>query len=485
MFDRHRRRRVIYNDDGDQMYQAGQESYGYRITDLDSLLATRTTPVFGSQVDTYVWCLGNGADPPWGGGEFELLECFESPGQVHDAIVTACHDAGLEVWGSLRMNDIHDSFMAATLEQTHDLEKARHPEWMIGSVEQRDALPRSVSDRHLWSAFDFREPGVRAHRLAFLEATARAHDFDGYELDFTRFVWNFPLGHEGDHAHHMTALVRESRRRLDAIGRARGRPYTFVAHVFDSPRTSLDLGLDVERWLAEGLVDVLTVGMGYMPYVLRLDEWVALGRRHGVPIYPSVNTNAYAGPWRRLHGRPVFHEALRAAADWYWQAGADGQYVFNLFCQQDRNVAGLDSGYIYAPLHDIGDPTALRGLDKIYCVPSTDERGFCQQGSEAAPLPIALTASEHVVALMLGADAADTGARIRVRAHVASGDAGQVWMRLNNRLLGTGAAGDWAEAEVPPGLLRPGENRLALWREEEGDAPVVVDRVFVPVTCQR
>ena len=30
----------------------------------------------------------------------------------------ACHGQGIEVWGSLRMNDIHDSFMGKTLEDS-------------------------------------------------------------------------------------------------------------------------------------------------------------------------------------------------------------------------------------------------------------------------------------------------------------------------------------------------------------------------------
>ena len=488
MFDKHRRRRVIYNDDGDQQFVEAQESYGYHIVDGQSFVEARTTPTFDTHVDTYVWCLGNGADPPWGGGQFKVLPCLGSHTRATDLIVEACHRQGMEVWGSLRMNDIHDSFRTGGLEDTDDPVKAENPEWMIEPPERRN-LAEGVMDRYLWSAFNFALPGVREYRLAFIEKTASEHDLDGYELDFTRFIWNFPLGQERQYAHLMTGLVRQARSRLNAIGRSRGRPYTFVVHVFDSPETSLELGLEVEAWLDEGLVDVLAVGMGYMPYVLKLDQWVELGARYDVPVYPSINTNTYAGDWKKLNDGPVFHEALRASTAYYWQEGADGQYLFNLFCQQDRRVAGLDPGYIYAPLCEIGDPTSLRGKDKLYAIQPTADRGFCQHGSEKAPLPIALDRKEHVLPLKMGPDATDTGAKAQIRAWTTGGDgAPTVWLRLNHKLLETIQNGNWYEAEVPPGLLRPGSNILSIWCDEDlasTSSPVIVHRIFLPVSYHR
>ena len=73
MFDKHRKRRVIYNDDADQQYDSykshykyDKHNYKYDILDEQDFIDSRTSPTFNTQVDTYVWCLGNGADPPWG-----------------------------------------------------------------------------------------------------------------------------------------------------------------------------------------------------------------------------------------------------------------------------------------------------------------------------------------------------------------------------------------------------------------------------------
>ncbi|MDP6107548.1 MAG: hypothetical protein QGI33_03830, partial [Candidatus Brocadiia bacterium] len=171
-FDKRRKRRVIYNDDSDQQYLS-YEGYGYEITDEQSFIDTRTTPTFGTHVDTYVWCVGNGCDPPWGNTD-RLRPCLGSHSHASDLIVEACHSRGMEVWASLRMNDIHDCFRDG-LEDATDPIKARHPEYLIGNERTRQ-LPRELTEHFLWSAFNFARPEVRQYRRDFIERDAAAHD---------------------------------------------------------------------------------------------------------------------------------------------------------------------------------------------------------------------------------------------------------------------------------------------------------------------
>ena len=65
LFHKNRKRRVIFNDDADQQFvrKAGPP---LNVRDEESFINARTTPTFDTHVDTYVWCVGNGADPPWG-----------------------------------------------------------------------------------------------------------------------------------------------------------------------------------------------------------------------------------------------------------------------------------------------------------------------------------------------------------------------------------------------------------------------------------
>jgi len=482
-FEKDRKRRIIYNDDSDQQYE-GYEGYKYVITDEQSFIDARTTPTFDTHVDTYSWCVGNGCEPPWKGTS-RLRACLGSYEHVNDVIVEACHAKGMEVWASLRMNDIHDSFMANCYEETNDPLKAEHPEYLIEPEKSR-SLTNDVTERFLWSAFNFARPEVREYRLNYIRKNAAAHDFDGYELDFSRFVWNFPLGEDRRDAPLMTQLIRDVRKSLSKIGKKRKRPYTFAVHVMDSPRTSLELGQDVETWLAEGLVDVIVMGMGYMPYVMPVAQWVELGKRYGVPVYPSVNTNTYGTGWEKLHGRPMLHEAVRASSAYYWQQGADGLYLFNLFCAEDRTIGAWPRDYIYAPLKEIGDPKLMVGNDKLYTIQPSADSGFCHHGSEMTPLPVSLDSTEHKLPLQMGPDAEDANAKVRVRALTSGGkEDAKVYFRLNHKLLQVQRRGEWCEAHVPAGVTRPGFNELSIWCSAEPDQrgnPIVVHRLFVPVT---
>ena len=475
-------RRVIYNDDSDQQYQ-GYEGYGYQIETEQDFIDSRTTPTFNTHVDTYVWCVGNGADPPWGSDYDKWWPCLGSPERASDLIVKACHEKGMEVWASLRMNDIHDSFRAKTLAEATDPLKAQHPEYLIGRQEDR-SLPEPLTERYLWTAFNYARPEVRQYRLDYIQRNAARHDFDGYELDFTRFIWDFPLGEEEQHAHLMTDMIRQIRSILNDIGEQRGRPYLLVVHALDSLRTSMAMGLDICQWLEEGLVDILVPGMGYMPYVVPLDEWLELGDCYDVSVYPSLNTNTFVGEHLQDQGIPLINDCIRASAAYYWQEGASGLYIFNLFCQEDKNVASTERDAVYRPLKEIGEPGLLVGKNKLYMIQPVDDGGFCHHGSEATPLPIVLGAKEHKLRLPMGPDARNSKARVRIRAITTGGSKdATVWFRLNHRLLTTVRAQDSYEAQAPKNTLRCGDNELAIWCDTDRNSgnPIVVERVLVPV----
>ena len=484
VFDKHRERRIIYNDDSDQQY-SDYKSYGYSVTDEQSFLDCRTTPAFGTHVDTYVWCVGNGADPPWGPERTATVwPALGSQARATGIIVEACHANGLEVWGSLRMNDIHDASHACLAEANEPF-KREHPEYLVAPESNR-SLPVELAERNQWTVLNFAHPEVRRYRLEYIAKNAAEHDFDGYELDFTRFAYYFPLGEERGHVDEMTQLVREVRTRLDLIGERRGRPYTLVAHVMDSIEGSFDAGLDVVAWAEEGLLDALVVGMGYLPYVLPCEEWLDVGEDFGMPIYPAVNTNTYQNWWRKRFKRPTaWHEAIRAGAAYYWQEGFDGQYLFNLFCMEDRSVGPMERELVYAPLGEVGEPSAMVGKNKIYSIqPVGESGGDARFGSDPAALPIALDWKERKLPLMVGPDADDSSARFRLSV-VTTGELSgrKVWVRLNHRLLAEPEQeGDLLRVDAPGEVLRTGKNELALLcdaRIMETENPIIVHQVFL------
>ena len=233
----------------------------------------------------------------------------------------------------------------------------------------------------------------------------------------------------------------------------------------DSLETSLLLGQDVRAWLSEGLIDILTLGMGYLPYVLKLDQWRSLGDEYGVPVYPSVSTNTFNRWYKeRMNRVSAWHEAIRAAAAWWWQEGADGIYLFNLFCQEDTRVGPMEKDLVFAPLKEVGAPAALTGKNKLYGISPSSMGGFCHHGSEATPLPVPLDKQERKLPLYIGPDADNPRARFRVRFWTSGGlPDTKVWMRLNHKLLEPVAEDGHFTVDVPAGVMRAGYNEVALW----------------------
>ena len=489
MFDKHRKRRIIFNDDGDQQGLSGNQHYDYHITDETSFLEARTRRVFRTAVDTYVWCVGKGGSPRRAGHRHYVLHPFlESPDHATELVVQECHANGLEVWGSFCMNDIHDSFRARDLEDTGEAFKAEHPDCMIIPGARGRYPEKKVTEWYLWTALDFSRPEVRDYRLSFIRQNAERHDFDGYELDFTRFVWNLPLGTEREGLHHMTDFVRRVRLVLDEIGRRRGRPYTLVIRSFDSPELALNLGLDVADWLKEGWVDVLVVGMGYLPCLLDLRAWKELTDEARVPLYASVDTAVYA-VWLQdlFEDHCIWDEANRAASAHFWDQGAAGLYLFNIYVMGTERWGGMSMDRLCHPLLDeIGTPGDLVGKDKLYAIQPTAESGFCHHASAATPLPIPLDARERKLPLVIGPDAEDTRARATLYFDATGGtDGAPVRVRLNHKLLGQPErSGHLLAVSVPSGLLRHGTNELALWTDRElvtNDRPANIHHVFCRV----
>ena len=327
---------------------------------------------------------------------------------------------------------------------------------------------------------------MRDYRLDYIRKNAARHDFDGYELDFSRFAWFFPLGRERACAHLMTDFVRRVRAVLDDIGNKRARPYTLVVHLPDSPLASLDLGLDVKAWFDEGLVDVIVAGMGYLVYNFNLAEWKDLARPFGVPVYPSLNAAIFTKKYLQLPDGPKPLESMRGACAYWWQEGAEGICLFNLFTLQDPYLGGFSREYTFVPLRELGEPACLAGSDKVYGIQPSSDRSTIQQASEATYLPVALDTNEHELPLLMGPDADDPHATIELCALTRGGDEGaKVWFRLNHTLLDPAKKDDWYAVTVPRGVMRPGRNKLAIWSSvplADALTPVIVRRVAVTAT---
>ena len=92
----------------------------------------------------------------------------------------------------------------------------------------------------------------------------------------------------------MTDLVRRIRRMTEEVGQRRGRPILVAMRLPDSVPYCRAIGLDIERWLADDLLDLL-IPAGY----LQLSPWetsVELGHRYGAMVYPALDESRVKEP---------------------------------------------------------------------------------------------------------------------------------------------------------------------------------------------
>jgi len=154
-------------------------------------------------------------------------------------------------------------------------------------------------------------------------------------------------------------LVRRIRRMTEHEAVKRGRPILVAARVPDSVEYAKAQGLDVERWLAEGLIDRL-IGSGYF----RLNRWqylVQLGHKYGAKVCPCLGETRVGGWLGRDRDRTRASDpTYRARAANCWRAGADGIYIFNEYNARR------------ASLRDIGDLRTLDRKPKLYYVTVRD-----------------------------------------------------------------------------------------------------------------
>ncbi len=458
----HRKRRIILNNDGcDVLYYPKNLDLT-----VENALSLRTSPLAGSQVDTIFYCpissgfsyftyntkVGTVLEHNVLDGRNATRDLINLGTDALKMVVDFGKQKNIEVFCSMRMNDTHDA--AHTPDKPYPLFpplKSQHPEWLIGTLENK---PRFAP----WSGVDYTHPEIRDLAYRFLEEMCRSYDIDGIELDFLRHCSYFKSVAYGGTASDaerdmMTELVRRVRTMADAEGRKRGRPILIAVRVPDSVDYSRAVGLDIERWLQDGLVDLLIATCYY-----QLNPWeylVSLGHKYNVPVYPSLSDSRVRGntpPYTRGS-----RQTYRARAAEAWQAGADGIYLFNFFDPK-------------APmLKEIGDPKALATMDKTYFVTTRNytPNMYLSEGVRFQNVP-ALTPDNPwrisadkpiTVPIMLGEESAN--ASVKLCLLTAGPTAPEA--ALNGTVLGAAArAGAWWQYAVPAATIKPGRNEVTI-----------------------
>lgn len=289
--------------------------------------------------------------------------------------VDGCRRNGLEVFASLRINDIHHG--ANPDDPGHRLNVSpfwrAHPEFRAKGWERaredefKGKYPDYRKERwdgRAWASYSFEYPEVTERVLAVVREVSERYDIDGFDLDFTRQPPFFDRGREYECRHHMTSLVRSAHDMLAAAGRKKGKRIRLAASCGATAAKSEQVGLDTKTWVREGLVDILLPRQDCDAGTdIPVEEFVELAKGTEVEVCPNFDNVARPGETANIY---LTAAVLRAAAMRCYRAGADGIQLFNCFAVNERgNFEALV--YDEGMFSEIGEPDVLAGKDK-YCV---------------------------------------------------------------------------------------------------------------------
>jgi len=494
---KNRKRRIIYNNDGNEILIR-------RVESVEDFLRMRIEAAVGTQVDSIFYCTGT---TTLYGHDTLIADRFDSPvDKVKDwadnmrllrkagtdqleATIRRGHEAGLEVFWSHRINDSHDAVDPVELLSQW---KADHPECLMGKPEDAKKYPQS-SPRYWWTTLDFEKQEVRDYLLRITEEVCRLYDVDGIEIDYFRYPMFFRPNLDFEPATQkqldiLTEFQRSIMQMSVREGAKRGRPILVAARVPASVTACRNVGIDVERWLREGLLDIMPLGNGGAWPNVPVEEITTLAHTYDVPVYPCLKHSGF--------GHSDI-ETWRAAAANARQAGADGIYFFNHFPSEPS-----------PQFKELGDPVNLARLDKRFTATDVSPYEEILLGSaprhiglaEVLPpsmgLPARIFAGDepYIVTLQIGDDLAEAarqgilaGAVLKIRLSPPQ-EVLAMKVKLNGKPVTPAEENveeGWLTLHAEPGWYREGENEVSFLRgasNVDARAPFLVHEVQVDVT---
>jgi len=356
-----KKRGVIYNNDGNDVYVSYDNCPGaYDISHLDgstinaeNFLKPRSYGLENTQIGTVMYC-----DGVFGSYHHESVgitdtrvRCWARALKEYtgkDSLTTMVdfvHSKDKDIIWSLRMNDVHDAAY-----QENELDPWKQANMDVLMCRKADNAYMSYGGGY-WSAVDYGNPKVRQFVYDNFWDTLTRYDIDGIELDWTRWPIAFKEVTRGldvypENLERMNNLIRMIRDLTEQISIERGKPILVSIYVPDSIGLCKSIGLDVETWLEEDLVDIVSIGC-HNGICQTWEDAVKEYNDYDVQVYAALDALYY------VDSKDDYYVDKNEAALAY-AAGADGIYTYNYF---DINHARFDT---------LGSPETVGSVDPNY-----------------------------------------------------------------------------------------------------------------------
>ena len=415
---------------------------------------------------------------------------------------------GCTVLAKVRMNDAHHVAEAGIPGMASQF-WLDHPEWRIGSMEEKaggevsfESYPCVGGPNTLIPAFikevrphllDYAVPQVREHRLAIVREFMQRYDLQGLTLNFLRtlFCVSFP----SKNAHHLTSFVAECRKIVDETVSKRGKSKPILgAMVPWDPDFCRVIGLDVEKWIRDGLLDYVSPTENFLSdFRMTIEPWVKLASGTSCAVLPGITgatsfaTDVCIPEEYEMEAQgitKVTRENIRALVHGFYAEGADGVSFFNFYEWAYHHLF---------PLPDICLPEGIKGKERrytylkeapLYCVQRFLRLEFEAGSSERKAVPCRLHENLKEV---------DAWVRFKAR-HL--DNIGSLLVDVNGKEVSTkglsliphkGEGFLYAEFRLQDGMLRDGWNEIGFALREghavDGENVIVQEaeiRVDIP-----
>lgn len=335
----HRRRRMIFNNDGGDVFVGHIES-GITKKDVtpQAFWEARCLGLENSHLDSIFYCTTTGSFNLHSHNS-RVAELFTAshpnvfPRNYASALIEQgrdnlqlvidfCRKHGLEAFWSQRMNDTHDNWYPTLMLSAF---KREHPELLLFHPEDRGKPMQGLVEPHMnATAVDYGKPEIRDRQYEIIRDVCERYDVDGIELDFMRQPIFFRPTMEGlpvaqEHMDIMTDFVARVREMTEKAGKNRGKPVLIAICVPNLPDIARSVGLDVEEWLKRDLIDIVIASLEHMGFTGSLGPMMKMKDRYDVPVYARLSGT--------LRGMDRWAGAVTNA----WRAGVDGIQTFNIF----------------------------------------------------------------------------------------------------------------------------------------------------------
>ena len=371
-----------------------------------------------------------------------------------------CRERGLEMWHSMRMDDVHHATLGQEWRPQHGDLWLDHKEYVRGWY------------RHTWrgdwhdNALDYGEKAVYDYHLALAREYLLDYESEGIELDWLRSVPVFRPGFDEANTPLLTRFMREVRKTAREAECKWGHRVRVAARVPGYVKDAVGVGMDVAAWAAEGLVDVLIPSCNNTATEQDYDIglWRALAPAP-VVVAPCIDYCMTSNPgWSITYTA----ETDAAFASNFYQQGADTVYFYNHFPNQGERKPFARGLFTAA-----ADRRAVAALPRRHVVTRHDPNGEGKFPQPCYPLWIWPQCCNGGVKVNVGEGVAGRAARVVVGATVPL----PVDILVNAapcRLLPgdeplpevprrKGVDSFYVQAEIPSGVLHDGWNAVELF----------------------